>query len=147
MFDRLKSIFCAMCYPAYVAMRRNWMGDKHRQELKTRRERDAEINTLSAPPEHEDIRLVCLWAVEYYPPSYTEDLVAGLDKLGWAEPTFHSDPVFGIEKMRERHSGGRMMPLGYLVPKKSTRLARRNPSPLDGFSILQPLLMRSWRIQ
>ena len=121
MFDRLKSIFCAMCYPAYVAMRRNWMGDKHRQELKTRRERDAEINTLSAPPEYEDIRLVCLWAVEYYPPSYTEDLVAGLDKLGWAEPTFHSDPVFGIEKMRERHSGGRMMPLGYLVPKKSTR--------------------------
>ena len=121
MIRHAKAIFRSM-RPWYVAMRRRWMGAKHRQLLQTLRGQDVHTNSLSAPPEDEDVRLVCLWAVEYFPPSYTDDLVAGLSRLGWDKPRFFSDPILGIEKMRERHAGGHMTRLGYFVPKGSARV-------------------------
>ena len=121
MFNRLKSLRNTIRrHPCYVATRRHWMGKEQRRRLEEGRVNDPDVNLASTPPEDEDIRLICVWAVEYFPPSYTDDLERGLRNLGWDEPTFFSDPIRGIQKMRERHAGGHMTHLGYLVPKGST---------------------------
>lgn len=109
-------------HPWYIGMRRKFMGGEPRRILEAWRKQDPNLNERSSPPEDEEIRLLCVWAVECFPPAYTDDLVAGLSKLGWDEPYFFSDPILGIEKMRERHAGGQMTHLGYLVPKGSTRV-------------------------
>ena len=124
MFNHLKTLYYAMCHhPWHVAMRRHWMGERHQRRLVAERKLDPDANTRSTPPEDEKIKLVCLWAVEYYSPAYTDDLVTGLRNLGWDEPDFFSDPILGLEEMRERHTGGRMTHLGYLIPKESTRFS------------------------
>lgn len=122
MLNRLKSLRNTIRrHPWYIAMRRHFMGIEPRRTLEAWRKQDRNVNKRSSPTGDEDIRLVCVWAVEYFPPAYTDDLVAGLRKIGWDEPTVLSDPIPGIEKMRERHAGGQMTHLGYLIPKGSTR--------------------------
>ncbi|MDE0120547.1 MAG: hypothetical protein OXS33_02300 [bacterium] len=101
-----------------LVKRRYEMRDKLRKNLATLRQQDPESNTHSTPPPDEKVRLVCLWAMEYYSPTHTGDLITGLRKLGWDD---FFDPTLNLIQMREHHSGGSMTSLGHLVRKESRR--------------------------
>ena len=57
-----------------------------------------------------------------FPPLTQMTWWRGSADSGGDKPRFFSDPILGIEKMRERHAGGHMTRLGYLVPKGSARV-------------------------
>ena len=68
----------------YRQMYRRYMSDSHVKDiLRHYKERDPKENQDSTPPDHEFVDLICLWAVEFYTPAHTDDLVDNLKRLGW----------------------------------------------------------------
>ena len=91
--------------------------DVPEEELDFARQRGSEGNVASAPPEDERITLRCLWAVEFYSPSYIDGLLENLRKLGWLgeRDMFESeDPASWLSRSRRDGRGG-WKTLGYLV--------------------------------
>ena len=55
-----------------------------------RRERDAESNKETTPPDNEVIDLCCIWAVEFFTPSHLDALLTGVKRFGWKQEGFRS---------------------------------------------------------
>lgn len=49
------------------------------------RERDAENNQRTTPPDSETIDLCCIWGVEFFTPSHRDALLAGVQRFGWKQ--------------------------------------------------------------
>jgi hypothetical protein len=86
-----------------------------------REHRDAKENIDGLPPESEEIRHQCVWVVEAYPPSLVKGLAEGLQKHGWAVPTFaHSiDAVAWLDDSRKGLFGGGWLNLGVITSPES----------------------------
>lgn len=54
------------------------------------RERDAENNERTTPPDSEVIDLCCIWAVEFFTPSHKDALLTGVQRFGWNQEGFRS---------------------------------------------------------
>ena len=78
---------------------------------------DAKENSDTAPPEGESIKLVCLWAAEFYSPAYTDDLIDSFRKLGWSrdDTAGSGNPISWLEE--SHHSG--LVNLGIFAPQES----------------------------
>ena len=81
------------------------------------RSSDAKANSDTAPPEGESIKLVCLWAAEFYSPAYTDDLIDSFRKLGWSRDARagSGNPILWLE---DSHRSG-MVNLGVITPQDS----------------------------
>lgn len=64
--------------------------DSDENLLRLYRERDAENNKETTPPDNELIGLGCIWAIEFYTPTHMDALLAGATRLGWEEEGFYS---------------------------------------------------------
>ena len=53
------------------------------------REYDAESNKRTTPSANEDIKMCCIWAVEFYSPSHIDALLTGVQRFGWNGEGFH----------------------------------------------------------
>jgi hypothetical protein len=57
-------------------------------------ERDAEQNEQSQPPDDEEVRVHCIWAIEFYGPGQHEQLLDSIRRLGWDR----EDGMFGPDR-------------------------------------------------
>ena len=82
--------------------------------LESRRKNDATENAETSPPEGEHVDLRCVWAVEYYTPSYVDRLVESLVKLKWDQddPLGRESPASWIRTTRQWSAGGSWLNLG-----------------------------------
>ena len=107
----------------YRQMYRRYMSDSHVKDiLRHYKERDPKENQDSTPPDHEFVDLICLWAVEFYTPAHTDDLVDNLKRLGWGDGDSRGDssnPIAWVEGLRRHHYGVGWMNLGMLTPRES----------------------------
>ena len=58
------------------------------EDLAYYRQRDLERNLETTPPSDERVELHCIWAVEFYTPSYADKLLTSLKVLGWDREQF-----------------------------------------------------------
>ena len=82
--------------------------------LETLRKNDAADNAETAPPEDEHVDLRCVWAVEYYTPTYVDRLIESLVKLEWDQddPLGRESPASWIRTTRQLSAGGSWLNLG-----------------------------------
>ena len=64
--------------------------DSDEDSLRIYRERDAQNNRETTPPDSEAIELSCIWAVEFFTPSHTDALLTGVQRFGWNQDGFRS---------------------------------------------------------
>ena len=78
------------------------------------RENDPTRNAETTPPEDEHVDLRCMWAVEFYTPSYVDKLVDNLKKLGWDQNEFpgRESPASWVRITRQHSEGGSWFNLG-----------------------------------
>ena len=78
------------------------------------RENDPTRNAETTPPEDEHVDLHCMWAVEFYTPSYVDKLVDNLKKLGWDRDEFpgRESPASWVRITRQHSEGGSWLSLG-----------------------------------
>ena len=102
--------------------------DSSAEILETLRKNDAADNAETAPPEDEHVDLHCIWAVEYYTPSYVDRLVESLAKLKWDQddPLGRESPTSWIRTTRQLSTGGSWVNLGTI---RSVDDARPWPIP------------------
>ena len=81
--------------------------DSDEDLLRFYRERDAENNKETTPPDNELIGLGCIWAIEFYTPTHMSALLAGATRLGWEEEGFYS-----LRDIEEWVNRSRRHPLG-----------------------------------
>ncbi len=87
-------------------------------------ERDQRINAISTPPPEEHVDLPCIWGIEFYTPSYIDELESGLQRLGWdtnaiiTEP-HGRDPIGWLRNLRRHRSNSAMLPLDILTTDES----------------------------
>ncbi len=77
----------------------------HKQDWEYYRNRDAAENASTRPPPSENVRVVCLWAVELYGPSSSQRLLDGMEKLGWDQNP-HAWPYTPTQWVREQRGFG-----------------------------------------
>ena len=97
------------------------MNRLHKSNLDALRRFDPEGNEKSAPPEDEEVRLVALWAVEFYSPTHTDNLYRSFRRLGWnknKEDARH-DPLLWLDDLRAKQGAG-WMSLGMLTPNDNS---------------------------
>ena len=84
--------------------------------LEYARDRDLEENLETAPAADERIDLHCLWAVEFYTPSFADRLLENLAKLGWDQEGFPSreSPASWVRMSRQLPEGGSWLNLGII---------------------------------
>ena len=70
--------------------------DPYMDSLQFDRERDAESNKETTPPDNEVIDLCCIWAVEFYTPSHMDALLTNVRRIGWNEEGFR-----GLKDIRD----------------------------------------------
>lgn len=87
------------------------------KRLESLRHLDPKKNEESSPPEEEEIKLVCLWAVEFYSPAHTDNLIASLQSLGWKKykDDDSNNPSLWLDRLKARQQDG-WMDLGILIP-------------------------------
>ena len=134
---------------------RSYIKDPYLKEhLKHYRKMDHKENQRTSPPENEVIDLKCLWAVEFYTPAHTDNLVNSFTKLGWNKEENTADlgnPITWLYGLRRYHRGNAWMNLGLLIPSNadSQILGRHRrvslPTSIDyalaGMHSLSPSLM------
>ena len=88
--------------------------DDSAEILEIHRKNDAAENAETTPPEDEHVDLRCIWAVEYYTPSYVDRLVESLVKLKWDQddPLGRASPASWIRTTRQLSAGGSWLNLG-----------------------------------
>ena len=94
----------------------SFIPDPERHELlEMYRRYDADNNTKSEPPSDEVIDLHCVWAIEFYTPSYISKLLRGFESLGWNTDDslgFDRNPTRWVQRSRELPYGGAWFNLG-----------------------------------
>ena len=80
------------------------------------RKNDPTSNAETTPPEDEHVDLCCVWAVEFYTPSYVDKLVDNLSKLGWDQNDFpgRESPASWVQITRQHSEGGGWLDLGVI---------------------------------
>ena len=88
--------------------------DSDIDSLQRYRERDAESNKETTPPDSEVIDLCCIWAVEFYTPSHMDALLTNVRRIGWNEEGFRGlkDIRDWANRSREHPKGGGWQNLG-----------------------------------
>ena len=81
--------------------------DSEEDLLRIYRNRDAESNKETTPPDNEVIDLGCIWAVEFYTPSHMDALLTNVRRIGWNEEGF-----LGLKDIREWADRSREHPKG-----------------------------------
>ena len=109
--------------------------DPERQErLEQWRRNDAEDNAKSEPSSNEVIDSLCIWAVEFYTPSQTSELLRGFEKLGWNTEGLsggYHNPALWIQRNRESSHGGGWFNLGTIRrPSEEMSFRHDRPAPL-----------------
>ena len=86
------------------------------KRLAVYRRSDVKKNLRTEPPADEVIDLLCVWAIEFYPPSHIEKLRTGFSKLGWDDGNagLHDSPTQWIRQLRESSMGGDWFNLGVI---------------------------------
>ncbi len=90
---------------------------------------DRKENAETTPPDDEHIALRCVWAVEFYPPSYSNKLLDSFQKLGWNKG---DDPCAWVNNARRYFDGSGSFDLGTIdtAEKPGTSLAGGRTAPL-----------------
>ena len=81
--------------------------DSEEDLLRIYRNRDAESNKETTPPDNEVIDLCCIWAVEFYTPSHMDALLTNVGRIGWNEEGF-----LGLKDIRDWANRSREHPKG-----------------------------------
>jgi hypothetical protein len=97
-------------------------------------ERDRKLNSSTALPPEESVRVPSIWVFEAYTPSSIGNLQEGAERLGWSGSEILLNPDFpdAISNMRSTRWGGGWLNLGYIVPindKQYLSVHRRAPLP------------------
>ena len=102
--------------------RRSKMNDAE-EGLAYYRQRDLEENLETTPPRDERVELHCIWAVEFYTPSYADKLLASLNALGWDRERFpgRDTPQSWVKKSRQNPRGGAWINLGIIRTPEDQR--------------------------
>ena len=106
-----------------------------KEDLGYHRKTDPTENQDTSPPENESIELKCFWAVEFYTPAHTDNLVKSFTKLGWNKEESAGglrNPITWIYELRRYHRGNAWTNLGLLIPSnaKPPILGRYRKVPL-----------------
>ena len=90
---------------------------------------DRKENAEPTPSDDEHIALRCVWAVEFYPPSYVNKLLDSFQKLGWDK---RDDPHAWVNNTRRYFDGSGSFNLGTIATaeKSGTPLAGGRTAPL-----------------
>lgn len=82
--------------------------------------KDREDNSATFPPSGLTADLACYWAIEFFLPSHTEQLIVQLRALGWDHSRFPDQggdkPSDWLKHFRGGWSAGGSVNLGYLAP-------------------------------
>ena len=86
-------------------------------------QRDLERNLETTPPSDERVELHCIWAVEFYTPSYADKLLTSLNALGWDQEQFpgRDTPESWVKKSRQNPRGGAWINLGVIRTPEDRR--------------------------
>ena len=86
-------------------------------------QRELEENLETTPPSDERIELHCIWAVEFYTPSYADKLLTSLSALGWDREQFpgRDTPESWVKKSRQNPRGGAWINLGIIRTPEDQR--------------------------
>ena len=86
-------------------------------------QRELEENLETTPPSDERIELHCIWAVEFYTPSYADKLLTSLSALGWDREQFpgRDTPESWVKKSRQNPRGGAWINLGIIRTPEDPR--------------------------
>lgn len=95
------------------------------------RERDAESNKETTPPENEVIDLCCFWAVEFYTPSHMNALLTNIRRIGWDEEGFRGlkDIREWADRSREHPKGGGWQNLGRIGSSGTNDMTGKHVHP------------------
>ena len=93
------------------------------EDLAHYRQRDLEQNLETTPPSDERVALHCIWAVEFYTPSYADKLLTSLNALGWDREQFQGrdTPESWVKKSRQNPRGGTWINLGIIRTPEDQR--------------------------
>ena len=102
--------------------RRSKMNDAE-DGLAYSRQRDLEQNLETTPPSDERVEFHCIWAVEFYTPSYADKLLTSLSALGWDREPFpgRDTPESWVKKSRQNPRGGAWINLGIIRKPEDLR--------------------------
>lgn len=102
--------------------RRSKMNDAE-EDFAYYRQKDLEQNLETTPPSDERVELHCIWAVEFYTPSYADKLLTSLSALGWDREQFpgRDSPESWVKKSRQNPRGGDWINLGIIRTPEDRR--------------------------
>lgn len=100
---------------------------------------DPTRNAETTPPEDDRPDLPCIWAVEFYTPSYVDKLVDHLEKLGWDQNDLlgRESPASWVRTSRQYSEGGSWFELGTIRSDNDKR-----PWPSTGRTAPLPKYVR-----
>lgn len=81
-------------------------------------DRDPDINEKTSPPDDEQVRVRSIWVVEAYAPRTVDQLLDGIDRLGWDQQGYYGSatPSDWVRNSRGSPWVGGRYPLNHIVP-------------------------------
>lgn len=114
-----------------------WLHPSHRGSLAYERAGDEEENRKTTPGPNQSVDLRCLWAVEYYTPFHTEQLIGALRKLGLDTQSLGGMSLSLVDwylKFRSHPGTNGWASLGRLTRGNQAPFGRIRPGPLPPFA-------------